>query len=568
MATYVPNATDFTEPLESQTVESAALEFRTLKARVNALDAAVAADDLTDLRVPETSIAVLPAIASRAGKVLGFDAGGDPAMVDVAGATDPSLRSDLAASSGASLVGYLPAGTGAVPTTVQAKLRESVSVKDFGAIGDGITDDTAAIQASLDSLGGLGRLVFPSGVYKLTDTLLVTYTSTLLGVEIEGAGIATKLAYSGATNKPIIKVIGTAGAGHYANTAIRNLYLRSDLAVGSGVVGIAIGEPLDIPLGGVGNVTITGNTIIGMAYGIQLAYESDEIYITNNHLFGYSEVGIDNQGNSGIRITNNHLQDGGDDSYFVKSNKANVTISDNVLQTANTTRGIQLSNAGGFRVVNNYSEALKVGVNNRFFDAVNSTNGYVANNQLGGFPSGAALYNVDATSSGITFGHSGHLQSGGTPTKILNIAAGAAGIIVLGDQVTSSVASAISGTPQLKVNSSTLTYTGAGIVSSGYVSALNFISRNGTAVLNQYVAVTLFTMVAGEVYLVSIGDVSSLSAVTALVTVPPGAAAAVATNIYATNTTKLNITVSGLDVRALRNIAGNSSGLWTAVRIK
>ena len=69
----------------------------------------------------------------------------------------------------ANLVTYTPAGTGAVPTTVQTKLRESVSVKDFGAVGDGVTDDTAAIQAALDS--GAIRVLIPKGTYILSDQL-------------------------------------------------------------------------------------------------------------------------------------------------------------------------------------------------------------------------------------------------------------------------------------------------------------------------------------------------------------------------------------------------------------
>ena len=57
--------------------------------------------------------------------------------------------SDLAGASGSSLVGFLQSGTGAVTRTVQAKERDVVSVKDFGVVGDGTTDDTTALTAAI-----------------------------------------------------------------------------------------------------------------------------------------------------------------------------------------------------------------------------------------------------------------------------------------------------------------------------------------------------------------------------------------------------------------------------------
>lgn len=93
---------------------------------------------------------------------------------------DKVEESELASSTGSSMVGYLPNGTGAVTTTVQAKLRESVSVKDFGATGDGVTDDTEAIQAALNS--GHESISVPEGVF-LHD--MVTLPS---GVSLFGLG--------------------------------------------------------------------------------------------------------------------------------------------------------------------------------------------------------------------------------------------------------------------------------------------------------------------------------------------------------------------------------------------
>lgn len=68
--------------------------------------------------------------------------------------------------------------------TVGMKLRESSSVKDFGAVGDGIADDTASMQAAVNSLTKGGILLLPAGTYKISDTLHVPQ-----GTIIQGAGL-------------------------------------------------------------------------------------------------------------------------------------------------------------------------------------------------------------------------------------------------------------------------------------------------------------------------------------------------------------------------------------------
>ena len=84
-------------------------------------------------------------------------------------------------------VSFLQAGLGAVVRTAQSKMRDVVSVKDFGAVGDGVADDTAAIQAALTSLTATGGEVqIPRGTYLISAPL--QYASNLT---IRGAGAAS-----------------------------------------------------------------------------------------------------------------------------------------------------------------------------------------------------------------------------------------------------------------------------------------------------------------------------------------------------------------------------------------
>nr|WKF58848.1 hypothetical protein HUO10_003349 [Paraburkholderia busanensis] len=82
--------------------------------------------------------------------------------------TDASVAANAAIDS--AKLSFLPAGaTGR--RSVQDKLREIVTVKDFGAVGDGVADDTAALQAAANYAASLSipcEIVFPAGTYCYT----------------------------------------------------------------------------------------------------------------------------------------------------------------------------------------------------------------------------------------------------------------------------------------------------------------------------------------------------------------------------------------------------------------
>lgn len=68
---------------------------------------------------------------------------------------------------------YTAPGIGANTRTVYSRLSDVVSVKDFGAVGDGIANDTTAIQEALTATTATGTLIIPSGTYLVSSDLVI-----------------------------------------------------------------------------------------------------------------------------------------------------------------------------------------------------------------------------------------------------------------------------------------------------------------------------------------------------------------------------------------------------------
>lgn len=150
--------------------------------------------------------------------------------------TEKTSIVSLSASTGSTLVGTTNGGTGAVTRTVASKLNDTVSVKDFGATGNNSTDDTAAIQAAINS--GAYVINFPAGIYKISAAININASIIINGSGTTATQIVTynatanmfniNTAYSVEFNdlKLVTAVTQTAGAFINGPSAVINSFTK------------------------------------------------------------------------------------------------------------------------------------------------------------------------------------------------------------------------------------------------------------------------------------------------------------------------------------------------------
>lgn len=161
--------------------------------------------------------------------------GGFATMADLTAAI-AALTASLASSSGSSMIGFIQAGTSAVATTAQTKMRETISVKDFGAVGDDVADDTTKIQAAINYANTIGGDVyFPAGIYKITNGLTINNsgdTSDTFKASMYGDSSSSARIHGMAGSYDMLTITGGTGAGVESHQVIRGLFFVKEDYVG------------------------------------------------------------------------------------------------------------------------------------------------------------------------------------------------------------------------------------------------------------------------------------------------------------------------------------------------
>ncbi len=189
-------------------------------------------------------------------------------------------NTDTLNGSVATAITYNQGGTGAQDRNVAQKLQETVSVKDFGAVGDGVADDTAAIQAALNS--GSRRIYIPTGYYKISTTLTVPSTVSL----ISGDGINASRLWS-----------NTSSGDYILDTNLASVSLRDFRIYGGDQETSALSAPTarnGVRATGTGNQFAWENiAIYGFNVGASVGATASTVYMC---LFQKLIVGLCNTG--------------------------------------------------------------------------------------------------------------------------------------------------------------------------------------------------------------------------------------------------------------------------------
>ena len=334
-------------------------------------------------------------------------------------ATLASAETDAAAST------YQPAGTGAVATTVQAKLRQVVSVMDFGAVADGNdatgagTNNSTAFNLAIATLGSGGSLYIPAGVYKLNTQVSVPENFAIIGsgpwttrlfapTAFNGDGII-KLAPVGGNPASIrdLAIVGQVG-GCGANSICLNLNGNGSIGTNVWIAGMKTG----VRLGSTSCFLYNSVIDSGMASGVGIQIDSYDTIVSNVQIYSnYIGVSVSSVAYADTTVTLSNIQcvqcayRGFSISSSSNIQIDNCSVGDVTGSVSFTNGGIVIDTSSNVNISNFIGKIFdKQTSGNGGIYCVNSSKVNVSNSQVSNFYNGVkATGGADITVTGGTF---------------------------------------------------------------------------------------------------------------------------------------------------------------------
>lgn len=263
------------------------------------------------------------------------------------------LAASLLEGAGAALVGTIQAGAGAVLRTVRDLLREYASPMDYGAVGNGIANDTQALRDCLAANRAI-NLGASNRVFRIVGPVAVPSETT---IKAKGAKILQDTANTEALNiegREGVRIKGVAFVGK-GNDYSDSDSSRAVAIYGEGGRGVKVKDCTFVGftycalrVKATADVEFSGNTVTGPAPGVLTPVVSGRCYgvladsgcvdvrISGNH-FTKTAQGARIEGVTGCTITGNTFTDiVGQHGIYAGSGLTNITI------TGNTFEGIDL----------------------------------------------------------------------------------------------------------------------------------------------------------------------------------------------------------------------------------
>ena len=191
-----------------------------------------------------------------------------------------------------------------VANVAESDRPATVTIRDFGAVGDGRTDDTAAIQKAVDA--GTGDILLPRGVYRITRPIVIDLDQ-VGPTSIVGSGTA-RIVMAGPG--PALKFIGTHGGTASPATVKPNVWQRQRMPTVDGIEIVGAHEKA-VGIEAVGTMKLVVSRVLvrEALHGIHLVTRNRNVIIANCHLYKNRGVGLylDDVNLHQINVTGCHI---------------------------------------------------------------------------------------------------------------------------------------------------------------------------------------------------------------------------------------------------------------------